>query len=417
MTRLGLVFALVVVQGCGSKTLVAVYQGELTGDDSGTASDAATADAQSDAPIVEAGSDAPVSDAAPSTGLHTNGSAIVGSTGKTVRLTGVTWHGMDTKSYQPEGLWMRPLADYVAQIKRMGYDSIRLPLAFGLLDPGSTAKGDPTYNPDLVGASGLRVLDRVVSEAENAGLGVILCQSFWEPPEPYVEDPLWHSPTHTEDEWIAKWQLLASQYASRPTVLGFELHNAPHDVDGSISVTWGDGGPNDWHAAATRAGNAIMQINPRLLIFVDGIHHVGADSYWWGGNLQAVRAKPVELTVPNRVVYATHEYGRALQPQPWFSADANYYDALPLAGGVWDKNWGYLVKEGLAPVWIAEFGTPSELGWLGALVNYVGPLGVSFAYRAFNSNTGVGGLLDSSDWKTVNQDLQSILAPALSTAP
>jgi endoglucanase len=132
-----------------------------------------------------------------------------------------------------------------------------------------------------------------------------------------------------------------------------------------------------------------------------------------------VRAQPVRLTVPNRVVYATHEYPRTIFAQPWFSTDANYYDALPLAGGVWEKNWGYLVKDGIAPVWIAEFGTSSEFGWLRALASYAKDQKVSFAYRALNSNTDskIGGLLDATDWKTVNQDLQSILAPALSTAP
>ena len=41
-------------------------------------------------------------------------------------------------------------------------------------------------------------------------------------------------------------------------------------------------------AAATRAGNAILEVNPRLLVLVDGIQHVGADQYWRGGNLQAM---------------------------------------------------------------------------------------------------------------------------------
>jgi endoglucanase len=392
MTLRALLALAVVSAGCASETLVAVYQGELGATDAAAPS--------------------PAPDAAPPGNLATDGSAIVDSAGKTVRLTGVTWHGLDSTAYAPAGLWMRPLADFVAQIKSLGYDSIRLPLSFSIFDPSSMAQGpDAMHNPELVGLSGLQMLDRVVDEAEKQGLRVILCHSFWEPD---AEEPLWFNAAHTEDEWIADWRLLASLYANRPAVVGFELHNAPHD-DAVVSVTWGGGGPTDWHRAATLAGNAVLAISPRFLIFVDGVQHVGADQYWWGGNLEAAGSMPVTLSVPHRVVYATHEYGRTVSEQPWFTTDANYYDALPQ---VWDEKWGYLVTGGIAPVWIAEFGTSSEYGWLQKLVDYSKALGASFAYRAFNPNTDprIGGLLDPNDYATVNRPLQDLLAPALSTA-
>ena len=141
------------------------------------------------------------------------------------------------------------------------------------------------------------------------------------------------------------------------------------------------------------------------------VEQIGTDVYWWGGNLEGAELKRVELDVPNRVVYATHEYPKAVFDQPWFSAETNYFEKLP---PVWDQYWGYLVAKDIAPVWIAEFGTADELPWLQQILDYATSRGIHFAYRAFNPNTDsrIGGILET-DCTTVNQDKQARLAPAL----
>ena len=72
-----------------------------------------------------------------------------------------------------------------------------------------------------------------------------------------------------------------------------------------------------------------------------------------------------------RLVYSTHEYPETVYRQPWFS-DPNYPNNLP---AVWDKYWGYLVKENTAPVFIGEFGTKYETvkdrQWLQAFQSYI----------------------------------------------
>jgi endoglucanase len=215
---------------------------------------------------------------------------------------------------------------------------------------------------------------------------------------------------HGEDEWVARWRDLAAHYQKRPTVVGFELHNAPHNAP-SGNPSWGDGGPLDWRAAATRAGNAILSANPDVLVFVDGVEQIGTDIYWFGGNLLAAGQKPVALDVPNRVVYATHEYPKTIFNQPWFTSDANYFETLPT---VWDEHWGYLVTRDIAPVWIAEFGTATELDWLGALLDYSTSRPTNFAYKAFNWNTDtrIGGIL-TDNGRDVHQDKQAVIAPRL----
>src|SRR5581483_866358 len=110
------------------------------------------------------------------------------------------------------------------------------------------------------------------------------------------------------------------------------------------AATWGSGDlTTDWQLAAERAGNAILAVNPYVLIFVQGIEHTGDDWYWWGGNLLDAHDAPVHLNVPGRVVYAPHDYGPDVYPQPWFSA-SDFPNNLP---AVWDTHWGYLAEDGI----------------------------------------------------------------------
>lgn len=45
-----------------------------------------------------------------------------------------------------------------------------------------------------------------------------------------------------------------------------------------------------------------------------------------GANLEGVRESPVELTLPNHLVYSTHEYGPLEYPQPWFTPTISSQD-------------------------------------------------------------------------------------------
>jgi len=149
----------------------------------------------------------------PSAGLRVNGSDIVDATGNVVRLTGVTWHGLETAAFAPAGLWARSLASLMGQIRALGYNSIRFTISFRLLDPDSLSQGINTrLNPGLNGLPGLSMLDRVIDEADRNKLKVILSQSGWAPD---LEEPLWYNDTYSEDDWIARWQSLAVRYQNR----------------------------------------------------------------------------------------------------------------------------------------------------------------------------------------------------------
>ena len=96
-----------------------------------------------------------------------------------------------------------------------------------------------------------------------------------------------HRPLHREAAGSPTGRCWPSGTRNNPTVIGADLHNEPHG-----SACWGCGDPaRDWAAAATRAGNAVLAVNPHLLIVVEGVERQSDGSTtWWGGGLADVRA-------------------------------------------------------------------------------------------------------------------------------
>ncbi|HXU74121.1 MAG TPA: glycoside hydrolase family 5 protein [Polyangia bacterium] len=339
--------------------------------------------------------------------LHTNGSQIVDEQGTTVRLTGLSWFGLETANYAPHGLWSRSMSSMLDQIQSLGYNTIRVPFCNQLFDAGSTPNSiDANQNPDLVGKSGLEIIDALVAGARARHLRIILDRHR---PDSGAQSALWYTAQYPEQRWIDDWKMLAARYANDPTVVGVDLHNEPHDP-----ATWGDGNSaTDWRLAAERAGNAVLGVNPHLLVIVEGIQTVGGDTYWWGGNLKNAGQFPVQLSVPNQLVYSAHDYPSTVFAQTWFSAP-NYPSNLP---GVWDQHWGYLVTQGVAPIWVGEFGTEdvtaSDQQWFAAIASYLGSNGISFSFWSWNPDSGDTGGILQDDWQTVNTNKQQVLQPLL----
>jgi endoglucanase len=339
--------------------------------------------------------------------LHTSGAQIVDDNGRAVRLTGLSWFGLETSNYAPHGLWSRSMASMLDQIQSLGYNTLRVPFSSQLFDAKSTPTGiDFAQNPDLKGKSGLEILDALIAGARQRHLCVILDRHR---PDANAQSALWYTAQYSESRWIDDWKLLAARYQNDPTVIGFDLHNEPHDP-----ATWGDGNAEtDWRLAAEKAGNAVLAVNPHLLIIVEGIQTVAGSTYWWGGNLKNAGAYPVRLSVPNQLVYSAHDYPASVFNQTWFGA-ANYPANL---SGVWDEYWGYLVEQGIAPVWVGEFGTrdvsASDKQWFAGLSAYLMTHQLSFAFWCWNPDSGDTGGILADDWQTVNADKQAVLQPLL----
>lgn len=320
---------------------------------------------------------------------HTNGNRILDSNNQPVRIAGINWFGFETANYTVHGLWSRNYQDMLNQIKSLGYNTIRLPYSNQLFDTSSTPNSiNYAINTDLVGLSGIQIMDKVIGYGSSIGLRFILDQHR---PDSGAQSALWYSAAYPESRWLSDWEMLATRYKNNPMVIGADLHNEPH-----APACWGCGNlATDWRLAAERAGNAILAINPNWLIFVEGTDCYGpggstsGDCYWWGGNLEGVQQFPVQLNVANRLVYSAHDYPSTVASQPWFSAPT-YPNNLP---GIWDKYWGYIYKNNIAPVWVGEFGTllqsTSDQQWLAALVKYMGTgvNGINWTFWCLNPNS------------------------------
>ncbi len=155
----------------------------------------------------------------------------------------------------------------------------------------------------------------------------------------------------------------------------------------AVNATWGGNPATDWHAAAERGGNAVLSVNPELLIFVEGISYAG--------DLTGVAQLPVKLNVPNRLVYSAHDYSNYQGDQ----SESAIFQAL-------DKSWGYIATPGqsyTAPIWIGEFGTchdsqtcmvnstPGTGGfWFQSLRDYLDQHDFDWSYWALNGTQAKG---------------------------
>jgi endoglucanase len=343
---------------------------------------------------------------------HTSGRQILDEAGQPVRIAGINWFGFETANHAVHGLWSRDYKSMIDQMKSLGYNTLRIPYSDDIFKSGTVPNSidfSSGKNTDLQGLNSLGVLDKIVSYAGQDGLKVILDRHR---PDSGGQSALWYTSAVPESTWIANLKALATRYKGQDTVVGIDLHNEPHDP-----ACWGCGDTaTDWRLAAQRAGNAVLGVNPDLLIFVEGVQTFNGVSGWWGGNLMGVAQYPVQLNVANRVVYSAHDYATSVAQQSWFS-DPSFPANMP---GIWDKYWGYIFKQNIAPVWVGEFGTTLQSTvdqkWLAALVSYLRPTSTygadsfHWTFWSWNPNSGDTGGILKDDWQTVDTVKDGYLA-------
>ena len=353
--------------------------------------------------------------------FSTSGNQVVDAEGTPVRIAGVNWFGFESGTFAPHGLWTRGYAEMMDQMKAEGFNTIRLPFSSEMLHTSAAPNGiDFSLNPDLAGLTPLEILDVLVDYAGQIGMRIILDHHRSTAGAGTSGNGLWYGEGgFTEAGWIEDWRMLAARYADDPTVIGADLHNEPH------AGTWGGGGASDWARAAEAAGDAIGEANPNWLILVEGVGAYQGESYWWGGALQGVRDRPIELAVEDKLVYSPHDYGNSVHAQPWFQSP-DFADDLP---GIFRNAWGFIFEDEIAPVMLGEFGTrlqdPKDEPWLAALTAYLqgdfdgdgasdlapGQEGIGWTYWSWNPNSGDTGGVLADDWRTVIEAKMAYLEP------
>jgi endoglucanase len=317
---------------------------------------------------------------------HTSGNLILNQQGNAVRIQGINWYGFETVRKVPGGLTVQDYRKVLETIHSEGFNTVRIPFSNDMIEhpivPEAISfnnnRGEAINQP-LRGLNSLQILDRVIEHAGTIGLKVILDNHRSEAGDSAQGSGLWYTAEYPESAWIADWQMLAHRYAANSTVIGFDLRNEPHNATTGGSCWSGCGAGHDWHLAAQRAGNAVLSINPRLIVFVEGTDAVNGDFYWWGGNLEGVRSAPVRLAVSDQLVYSAHEYGPKEYQQKWFNGASS-----ASLESVFERHWGFVSRQEIAPVWVGEFGTSnrsqditettsgSEGQWFQALTTFFG---------------------------------------------
>jgi endoglucanase len=374
---------------------------------------------------------------------HTSGNQIIDSGGNVVRIAGINWYGFETADFLAHGLWAQDYKTVLNNIKTLGYNVIRMPFSNQMVESNpvptnftSNANG-VAANTALVGATALQDMDTIIAYAGSIGLRVILDNHRSDAGNSNEANGLWFTSAFPQSNWIADWQAMATRYSAakftfngNPTVIGMDLRNEPHLLanGAATGACWtGDSqsngcptsSPQNWPVAAQLAGNAILAINPKLLIFVEGNDCYNTVCGWQGGNLMGVATNPVVLGVPNQLVYSPHDYGPVLFVQKWENANTTPASL----DSIWTQYWAYISANGTAPIWIGEFGTGngatdiqstaagSEGQWFQSLTSFIkANPALSWSYWAANGEDSFS-LLDSNYEATPASALkQSILA-------
>ncbi|KAF3921996.1 Endoglucanase [Dactylellina cionopaga] len=378
--------------------------------------------------------------------LKTKGRDIVDFTGERVKLMSINWYGGSDEDFVPGGLDLKHRKEIAATIREMGFNSVRLPYSDEMVVTNpDVPKKFWSKNPDLVRLKGreaeekhiqhiqdqkssnigaeddtepgsnstitvkaLDIFDAVVKALTDEGIAVIvnnhITQARW-CCDGNLCDATWANEylgkvcriMQTEEQWIQNWETVMRPYVDNPLVIGADLRNENRSPLGKI--LWAS-----WAAAAEKASIRLHSLQPNWLMFVEG---VASSNY-----LQGVRTRPIVLPIPDRVVYSAHVYGwsgwGALLQGPYWSRDYASF-----AYDMYD-NWGFLLEENIAPVWVGEFGAPEQpntgdLNYWKNLMTFLEDVNADWAYWAINPRKPKGNETESyaivhDDWVTPKCD-------------
>ena len=375
----------------------------------------------------------------------------------------------------------RTIQQTMTQIKAQGINMIRLPIAPQTLDPmDPQGRGDVLKNHETVRQTNARqAMEDFIKLADENDIEVLIdihsCSNYvgWragrlEASPPYVDatremydftredyscGPV-DSPNVTvheynEAKWLANLREIAGleEKLGVDNIIGIDIFNEPWDY------TW-----QDWKTLAEKAYQAINEVNPNTLIFIEGISasannqigdrtpvevpHGSEDSNPnWDENLFEAGTNPPNIP-KERIVYSPHTYGPSVFVQKHFmdptqptcdgledkaAAEAEcrlVFNQERLEAG-WQEHFGYLKDMGYAIV-IGEFGGnmdwpnktrqaeqeqwsyitgPVDQQWQTALVDYMVKEKIEGCYWSINPESG-----DTYGWYLTEYD------PASNTA-
>ncbi|MEV7280506.1 cellulase family glycosylhydrolase [Streptomyces sp. NPDC093111] len=346
-------------------------------------------DAVSDAPVALTGGQLASSWTGP---LSTRGRYIVDAEGDRFKMKASNWagaqgtwegsgsesdvanHQADQKSNNiPLGLDRTPISRILADFHALGLNTIRLPYSDAMIKDDTLV---PNYavaaNPQLEDKTPLEVFDAVVAALTADGFAVVLnnhtttyrwCCGL-------DGNERWNTSQSTA-QWIDNWLFLVKRYQSNKRVVGADLRNEVRR-DWKDDPNWGWGNEHDLYNAFQLAGNRILEVDPDMLVIMEGINWQGIPQGMFSHGrptLTPVRNLSNTLINSGKLVYSAHFYGftgpnHTGASGGWQNGETNdprYRDLSPEdLVRVVDDQALFVTEEGqhfTAPVWVSEFGT------------------------------------------------------------
>lgn len=380
--------------------------------------------------------------------LHTERANIVDKDGKVVRLTGANWFGFNCCERILHGLgWGVNMYKVLGECADRGINLLRIPVSTQLLlewKNGEAKIPDTPFNADgfnleLVHENGqcfnnLEVFDALLSMCKEYGIKVMVDVHSAEANNAGHTHPMWYNDGAgiTTEDWIEGWVWLVDRYKDDDTLIACDLENEPHGkVDEGDYAKWDDSDSKlNWKKAAEDCANAILKVNPNVLIMVEGVEmnpiegktydddpgkdwnnggtYYNFEGAWWGGNLRMAKRYPISLEKEEwnkQVVYSPHDYGPKVWEQTWFEKD---FTEQTLLADYWYDAWAYLVEEDRAPLLMGEWGGFMDGGdnekWMNLIADYMNKKNMSHTFWCLNPNSGDTGGLLNDDWKTWDEE-------------
>jgi endoglucanase len=330
--------------------------------------------------------------------------------GSQIMLYGLNWFGMETTDHVLHGLWTgRQLDDFLSDFTSKGFTALRLPLSPEVINSGYAIDSGPYSGADcdaICDGDGRDALEYTLDRTEAAGMYVLLDFHTCNPGN--LGSGLPGSPIGCSNYSLSSWtqdlQTLAELSLTYTNVVGIDLCNEP------FNLTW-----PEWESLCSQGGQAILNVNPNITIWVEGLGNVADNGGYpanWGQNLYP--AGPIPGIPSDRLVFTPHSYGPSVAAMDYFS-DANFPNNMP---GIWDHFFGYLDDQGYAVI-IGEYGgqyttssTPAQNDklWQDTFVDYLINKGMrSSFYWCVNPNSGDTGGIYDNDWLTWNTAKLSLL--------
>ncbi|CAJ1332025.1 unnamed protein product [Effrenium voratum] len=236
--------------------------------------------------------------------LHTKGRYIVNVDNERVKWACINWAGAYSLPAVVGGLEVQDLDKLAGRVADLGFNCVRLCYSTeNHLSNPVVADRDVAANPRLKGQRFMEVFEATVKALTDKGLMVILnnhiSRSGW-CCNVKQDEGFWYTEQWPEDMWLRSMVEMTKLFRDNSLVVAFDIRNEPHDIPGRL-MTWGDGNPaTDWAMAAERAGNAILAVNPDMLIVVSAL--------CFCMDLRPVKSHPIRFNIPNRLVYEAHNY-------------------------------------------------------------------------------------------------------------